>query len=80
MVVSEMDRYITAANGVVAGEIASKAHSRVYDFLNPLIDDQETPPVAKPILKKVRETFGNKADKRLGQAYGQTPVTQFNRF
>lgn len=80
MVVSEMDRYVKAANGVVAGEIASKAHSRVYDVLNPLIDDEETPPAAKPVLKEVRETFSRKADRRLGQAYGKTPVTQFNRF
>ena len=72
MAVSEMDRYRNAVSGDVAGEIAAQAHGRVYGFLNSLIDDEKTPTTAKLVLKAVRETFGRKADERLGQAYSQT--------
>jgi hypothetical protein len=71
------DQFLNAPNGIVAGEIATQAHGRVYGVLNSVIDDERTPPPASvPVLKKVRETVGNKADKRLDQAYGKPNLNQ----
>ena len=65
MAKSEHEQLREAPSGVVAGNIALNAHGRVYDVLDPLIEDKTIPEAAREVLTEAREIFADKASRRL---------------
>ena len=70
MATPEFYRLKVAPTPIHAGNVALEAHGRVYKVLDSVIDDKNTPDVAKRDLEAIRETFSARAEARLDQVLG----------